>query len=177
MELELFILQLQSKAKFRHKTHSLDFDEISANSPPWPPVNSPGLNYGEDDKETGSAEWVDKVMVNKQDVNKPENLLGCWEAAGNGNLSEVFYQKYLQESSKIYSEQSYNMFMGGNQFNMAGSDDMDELDAATSDSSEPDLLWQFNHSKLTSMTNAIGSKTKRSVPKAAKSPEMRYCKK
>ncbi|MCI13117.1 kinesin-4-like protein [Trifolium medium] len=117
----------------RQKTQSIDFDEISANSPPWPPVNSLGQNDGEDDKETGSGEWVDK---------------------------------------------SYNnMFMGGNQFSsiMMGSDDnMDEIDAATSDySSEPDLLWQFNHSKLTSLTNGIGSKTiMRSVSKATKSPEL-----
>ncbi|XLR67880.1 hypothetical protein HN51_014928 [Arachis hypogaea] len=167
---------LQSKSRFRHKTQSLDFDEMSSTSPPWPPVSSPGQNYAEDDKETGSGEWVDKVMVNKQDVNKTDNLLGCWESPGaNGNLSDVFYQKYLQDSSKMYSEQSYNMFMGGNQFSMmAGSDEMDELDAATSDSSEPDLLWQFNHSKLSTMTmtNAVGSKTKRSIPKSAKSPEM-----
>ncbi|MED6135380.1 hypothetical protein PIB30_045885 [Stylosanthes scabra] len=166
----------QSKSRFRHKTQSLDFDEMSSTSPPWPPVSSPGQHYAEDDKETGSGEWVDKVMVNKQDINKTDNLLGCWESPGaNGNLSDVFYQKYLQDSSKMYSEQSYNMFMGGNQFNMmAGSDEMDELDAATSDSSEPDLLWQFNHSKLTTMTmtNAVGSKTKRSIPKSSKSPEM-----
>ncbi|KAK7396924.1 hypothetical protein VNO78_18087 [Psophocarpus tetragonolobus] len=167
-------IELQSNnTTLRHKTQSFDFDEISANSPPWPPVNnSPGQNYGEDDKESGSGEWVDKVMVNKQDGNKTENLLGCWQAS-NGNLSEAFYQKYLKDSPKIYSEQSYNMFIGGNQFNIAGSDDMDELDAATSDSSEPDLLWQFNHSKLSSVTNGIGSKIMRSVSKTAKnSPEL-----
>ncbi|TKY61748.1 Kinesin-4 protein [Spatholobus suberectus] len=163
-------IELQSNTTVRHKTQSFDFDEISANSPPWPPVNnSLGQNYGEDEKETVSGEWVDKVMVNKQDVNKTENLLGCWQAS-NGNLSEAFYQKYLKDSSKMYSEQSYNMFIGGNQFNIAGSDGTDELDAATSDSSEPDLLWQFNHSKLSSMTNGIGSK--KSISKAAKSPEL-----
>ncbi|KAF7804886.1 kinesin-like protein KIN-14I [Senna tora] len=112
----------------RRKTQSLDFDEISTNSPPWPPVNGAGQNYGEDDKEMGSGEWVDK--------------------------------------------DSSNMFMGGNQFNIAGSDDMDDLDAVTSDSSEPDLLWQFNHSKLTSLPNGIGSKTKRSLSKIPKSPEL-----
>ncbi|QCD98258.1 kinesin family member C2/C3 [Vigna unguiculata] len=166
-------IEVQSNTTVRHKTQSFDFDEISANSPPWPPVNnSLGQNYGEDDKESGSGEWVDKVMVNnKQDVNKTENLLGCWQTS-NGNLSEAFYQKYLKDSPKMYSEQSYNMFIGGNQFNIAGSDDTDELDAATSDSSEPDLLWQFNHSKLSSMTSGIGSKTTRSISKSAKSPEL-----
>ncbi|XP_020231761.1 kinesin-like protein KIN-14I [Cajanus cajan] len=153
-------IELESNTTVRKKTQSFDFDEISANSPPWPPVNnnnSLGQNYAEDDKETGSGEWVDKVMVNKT-----ENLLECWQAS-NGNLSEAFYQKY----PKMHSEQSYNMFIGGNHFNIAGSDDTDDLDAATSDSSEPDLLWQFNHSKLSS----IGPKTMRSISKTAKSPE------
>ncbi|XP_020238906.1 kinesin-like protein KIN-14I isoform X2 [Cajanus cajan] len=162
-------LELHSNSALRQKTQSYDFDEMSTNSPPWPPVNSPGQNYREDDKETGSGEWVDKVMVNKLDANKTENILGCWEA-DTGNLSEAFYQKYLQDSSKIYSERSYNMFMGGNQFNIAGSDGMDDLDDATTDSSEPDLLWQFNHSKLTtSIANGNGSKARKPVSKPTNS--------
>lgn len=167
-------IELQSKTVLRRKTQSFDFDEISANSPPWPPVNSLGQDNGEDEKETGSGEWVDKVMVNKLEANKTENLLGCWQES-NGNLSESFYQTYLQDSSKMYSEQSYNMFMGGNQFNsinMGSDDNTDEVDAITSDSSEPDLLWQFNHSKLSSLTNGIGTKAMRSVSKATKSPEL-----
>ena len=135
-------------------------------------MSSPGLNYGEDDKETGSGEWVDKVMVNKQDVSKTDSPLGLW-GADNGHLSDVFYQRYNQDSSKIYTDQSYNMFMGGNQFNTAGSDGMDDLDAATSDSSEHDLLWQFNHSKLPGVANGIGSKTKTSIPRLTKGPELR----
>lgn len=167
------ILQLHSSTTLRQKTQSYDFDEMSTNSPPWPPVNNPRQLYGDDDRETGSGEWVDKVMVNKQDANKTENILGCWEA-DSGNLSDVFYQKYLQGSSKMFSERSYNMFMGGNnQFNVAGSDDMDDLDDTTTDSSEPDLLWQFNHSKLASIANGNGSKARRPVSKPTNSPILR----
>lgn len=168
-------MQLQSKTILRQKTKSVDFDEISVNSPPWPPVNSLGQNDGEDEKETCSGDWVDKVMVNKLEASKTENLLGCWQES-NGNLSEAFYQTYLQDSSKMYSDQSYSMFMGGSQFNssMASDDNMDEIDAATSDSSEPDLLWQFNHSKLTGLTNGIGSKAIiKPVSKPTKSPQLR----
>jgi kinesin family member C2/C3 len=166
------VLQLQSNTISRQRTQSFDFDETLTNSPPWPPVNSLVQNCVEDDKETGTGEWVDKVMVNKLDVNKTGNMLGCWEA-DNGNLSEEFYQKYLQDSSKVYSERSYNMFMRGNQFNIAGSDDTDDVDAATSDSSEHDLLWQFNHSKVTSVANGHESKGRRFVSKSAKSTELR----
>jgi kinesin family protein C2/C3 len=62
------------------------------------------------------------------------------------------------------------MFMSGNQFNIAGSDDTDDVDAATSDSSEHDLLWQFNHSKVTSIANGNESKDRKFVSKSAKSP-------
>ncbi|KAH1136262.1 hypothetical protein AAZX31_10G016100 [Glycine max] len=164
-------IELHSNTPLRQKTQSYDFDEMSTNSPPWPPLNNLGLNYGDDDRETGSGEWVDKVMVNKLDAtNKTENILGCWEA-DSGNLSEVFYQKYLQDPSKMDPERSHNMFMGGNnQFNVAGSDDMDDLDDTTTDSSEPDLLWQFNHSKLASIANGNGSKARRPVSKPTNSP-------
>jgi kinesin family protein C2/C3 len=165
-------MQLHSNAALRRKTQSFDLDELLANSPPWPPVNSNGQNYGEDEKEMGSSEWVDKVMVNKHDVSRVENPLGSW-TADNGDLADAFYQKYLPDSSKIYPDQSYNMFMGSNQFNIASTDEMDDLDAATSDSSEPDLLWQFNHTKLTGMTNGLGAKTRKANPKQAKSPELR----
>lgn len=113
--------------------------------------------------------------MNKQEAasRAAGNPLGCW-GADNGNVSDVFYQRYLQDSSKVYPEQSYNnMFMGSNGFNVASTDDMDDLDAATSDSSEPDLLWQFNQTKLTSMSNGIASKTKKPNAKLVKSPELR----
>ncbi|XP_038906001.1 kinesin-like protein KIN-14I isoform X2 [Benincasa hispida] len=165
-------IELHNNSAMRQKRQSFDMDELLANSPPWPPVSTPCLNYREDDKDTASGEWVDKVMVNKQDINQIENPLGCWEAE-NGHLNDVFYQKYLQNSSKLYTEQGYSMLTGANRFNMVAIDDIDDLDAGTSDSSEPDLLWQFNQSKLTSLGSGIGSKTKKlNNGKPVKSPEL-----
>lgn len=151
----------------RQKRQSFDLDELLANSPPWPPVISPNKTYGEDEKEMGSGEWVDKVMVNKQDA--MNNPLGCWDASdnGNSNSADAFYQTYL-------SDTSYNMFTSNNRFNMTNTDDIDDLDAGTSDSSEPDLLWQFNQSKLSGISNGIDSKTRRPNSKAAKNPDLRY---
>ncbi|XVF22154.1 hypothetical protein REPUB_Repub12eG0149200 [Reevesia pubescens] len=165
-------IEVCTNSTLRQKRQSFDLDELLANSPPWPPVSSPTQNFKDDEKELGSGEWVDKVMVNKQDaINRLGNPLRCWEAE-NGNLSEVFYQKYLQDSSKICPEQSYNMFMGANRFNMAGTDDIDDIDAATSDSSERDLLWQFNQSKLSGITTGIESKTKKPTSKSTRNPEL-----
>ncbi|KAA3458891.1 kinesin-4 isoform X2 [Gossypium australe] len=164
-------IEVCTNSALRQKRQSVDLDELLANSPPWPPVVSPAQNFRDDEKELGSGEWVDKVMVNKQDtINRVGSPLGCWEAE-NGNLSDVFYQKYLHDSSKIYPEKSYNMFLGANGFNMASADDIDDIDVATSDSSE-DLLWQFNSTKLSSITNGIESKTKRPTPKSARNPDM-----
>ncbi|XP_039030935.1 kinesin-like protein KIN-14I [Hibiscus syriacus] len=161
-------IEVFSNSTLRQKRQSFDLDELLANSSPWPPVASPAQNFRDDEKELGSSEWVDKIMVNKQDaINRVANPLGCWEAE-NGNLSDIFYQKYPHDSSKVYTEQSYNMFTGANGFNMAGSDDIDDIDAATSDSSEPDLLWQFNQTKLSNITNGINKPTSRS----ARNPEM-----
>ncbi|KAF5462449.1 hypothetical protein F2P56_018455 [Juglans regia] len=164
-------IEVLRKSASRQKTQSFDLDELLVNSPPWLPVGSNGRNYGEDDREMGSGEWVDKVMVNKHDVGKVENPFGSW-AEDNGDLTDVFYQKYLPDSSQSYPHQSNNMFMGGNQFNVTSNDEMDEHDATTSDSSDPDLLWQFNHTKLTSMTHGIGAKPKKSNPKPENSPEL-----
>lgn len=111
-------------------------------------------------------------MVNKQDAaRRVENPLGCWEA--DGNMGDVFYNKYLSDSSKTYAEQSYNIFPSKDQFDTATADDLDELDAATSDSSEPDLLWQYNHSKLSTIASGIGSKIQKPNPNPGKSPELR----
>ncbi|CAN1860093.1 Kinesin-like protein KIN-14F [Linum perenne] len=163
---------VRSNAMSRQKSQSFDLDELLTSSPPWPPVTSPSQNYGEDEREVGSVGWVDKVMVNKQEAaNRLESSLGTWEA-DNGLFPEAFYQKYLSDSnSKTQSQQPYNMFMGN-----AGTDELDDLDAATtSDSSEPDLLWQFNQSKLTTIGSVMESKNKRTpTSRSSKAPDSRH---
>ncbi|KAL5565384.1 hypothetical protein UlMin_028548, partial [Ulmus minor] len=73
-------IEHRNNAASRQKRQIFDLDELLANSPPWPPVNSPGQNYVEEDKDVSLGEWVDKVMVNKQEVNLVENPLACWGA-------------------------------------------------------------------------------------------------
>lgn len=91
-------------------------------------------------------------MVNKQDA--------FWEA-NNGHLPDSFYQKYLSDSS-------YSIFTSNNPFNINNGEDLDETDAVTSDSSESDLLWQFNNAKLASIV------TNKPDLKLAKIPGVRY---
>ncbi|KAD5316898.1 hypothetical protein E3N88_16844 [Mikania micrantha] len=146
----------------RQKTQSFDLEELLAHSPPWPPVSSPSETYLEDDRDTSSGDWVDKVMVNKQDAAR------CLEAENSQNttISDASYQKYVLDSS---SEQSYTSFKSRGGFELLTTDGADELDAATSDSSEPDLLCQFNNSKLP--TNSSFNSNSNGRP--TKSPDLR----
>lgn len=129
----------------------MDLDDLLGNSPSWPPLsNQRQTNNGDDDRESGSGEWVDKLMVNKQDFIGVENPFVSWNPS-NGNIT----------------------YPANNQFDARTADDLDELDAGTSDSSEPDLLWQFNHSKLGSFSNGVGQNVKKPLAKQTKSPELR----
>uniref|UniRef100_A0A1J3IN09 Kinesin-4 n=1 Tax=Noccaea caerulescens TaxID=107243 RepID=A0A1J3IN09_NOCCA len=146
------------------KTESCEVEEITVNSPPWPPVASPGQTYRDEDR----SEWVDKVMVNhrQDEMRRVESLWGGGTTDnGISILPEDFYRRDLSsDTSRLFSEHSYNIFMGNN--NKA-----DDLDAATSDSSEPDLLWQFNQSsKISTTTSHIESKPKKPASKSIKSP-------
>nr|GLL42559.1 kinesin-like protein KIN-14I [Ipomoea trifida] len=170
---EVDCIEVNKKPALREKRQSFDLDELLGNSPPWPPVSSPGENYREDNKLVSSGEWVDKVMVNKQEpMQRMESPFGCWESE-MGNMSDIFYQKYLTDSFKLLPKKSCNLFPDSNHFDITAADDLDELDAATSDSSEPDLLWQFNHSKLGSFGNGMVSNVPKPNMKPMKSPEPR----
>lgn len=111
-------------------------------------------------------------MVNKQDPVKVVDtpIMDCWEE----NRTDDFYQKYLSNSSNLYSDKAYQFLQANSLLETAARDDMDELDAATSDSSEPDLLSQLNHSRLNSSTNGTGSKIQKQNSKQAKNAESRY---
>lgn len=97
----------------------------------------------------------------------------------------MIYQIHSPDPSKINSEQPFSKLSGNrkenqdndvhrNRYETASTDDSDELEAATSDSSETDLLGQLNLRRVSSIPNGLGSKTKRPILKQVKSPETRY---
>lgn len=136
----------------------MDLDDLLGNSPSWPPFNNQNQNSGDDDREPGSGEWVDKLMVNRQDPVGVENPITCWNPT----------------NANVYPENNpCTILPASNQIDLSPTDYLDELDAGTSDSSEPDLLWQFNHSKLGSFSNGIGQNVKKPHAKQTKSPELR----
>ncbi|KAG9155843.1 hypothetical protein Leryth_004090 [Lithospermum erythrorhizon] len=160
-------LEVQGSTLERQNKQRFALDDILGNSH-WPHITSPSQ---EDDKEIDSGEWVDKVVVNKEDSYQgvAGDFRGCWRTE-NANMSDILYQKYLSDPSTIYPEKSYNLSPASSQFDVA--EEMDGFDAATSDSSESDMLWQFNHPKLDSFQNGTQSKiTRKPYPKPTKTPE------
>ncbi|XP_027158613.1 kinesin-like protein KIN-14F [Coffea eugenioides] len=142
-------LEIMNNCASKPKRKSLDLQDLLMNSPPWLPVGSPGLK--DDEKE---RDWVDKVMVIKQEGGRRDNTLGSWEEESR-QLPDMFYHKQNSRNQMV-------------------TDDSDELEATTSDSSEQDFLWQPNVHKVTNVSNSTGSKLKKPSPKQVKSsPEIR----
>ncbi|XP_057548227.1 kinesin-like protein KIN-14I [Amaranthus tricolor] len=165
-------IEILNKSKPRQKRQSFDLDKMLKNTPSWPHVNSVGLNHICDEKDLDSGEWIDKIMVNKQDsVPKTGDNLS-WETSENGHMTDAFHPKNFPDGSQLYSNQSYNMFSESNRFEVTDVVDLDELDAATSDSSEPDLLWRFDNSKLPTLSNGSMLKSKKLDGKRIRIPEL-----
>ena len=138
----------------------------------------------EDETETGSGDWVDKVMLNKQDnANRDRSSIGSWEEDSR-QLPEMFFQTCLPNPAKIYPEQPFNRFSTTQKDSRdydaqrnrveSATDDSDEMEATTSDCSEQDLLWQqLNLPRVSNIPNGLGSRNKRTNSKTVKSPEKR----
>ncbi|KAJ0014288.1 hypothetical protein Pint_19739 [Pistacia integerrima] len=167
-------IQAQNQyAKLRRK--SLD-PQLLTSSQLWPLVGIPVLNGKDDEKEFASGDWVDKVMVNKHDLLvSGDNLLGQCEV-DNRQLPESFYQSFSRDPKKIYPEQPVNRltankkdtedYVQRGRYEIATTDESDP-EAAASDCSEPDLLWQCNIPRVVSTTpKGLGTKTKKTPTKS-----------
>ncbi|XP_020589107.1 kinesin-like protein KIN-14F isoform X2 [Phalaenopsis equestris] len=161
------------------KKPSFDLQDLLMGEDSLPWSNSSPLKAcrnGEDDKDASSGDWVDKVMVNKN-----ENSLSHGDGGNFATPPDFFYQRYVSDSSS-YQDQPYSR--SGHQrkdstefeiqrhrFDSVTTDDSDDLDVATSDSSEADALWQFNLPKSACNSNSGGSKVKK--PPTKPSPDFR----
>ncbi|KAL5853916.1 hypothetical protein ACOSQ3_009034 [Xanthoceras sorbifolium] len=168
-------IQVRKQSASKPRRKSLDPRDLLASSPSWRSVGIPGLNRKEDERELGSGDWDDKVMLNKDDILcRDDNLLTHWEA-DNRQLSDKFYPRDL---TKIYPEQTMNTLIPNkrdnqdydvlqrSRYEIASTDDSDH-EAATSDCSEPDSLSQCSIQRASSIPNGLGSKTKKTQSKAA----------
>nr|CAN80481.1 hypothetical protein VITISV_036329 [Vitis vinifera] len=130
-----------------------------------------------DVKELKEQARSNSMMRQKNQSFDLEELLGNsppWPPISSAVQNYVEDDKDIgSDSSKLFPDQSYNIFMANNRYDIANNDDLHE-DAATGASSDVDLLWQFNNAKITSMTNGIVSKIKKPNTKPANSPKLSH---
>ncbi|KAL3636954.1 hypothetical protein CASFOL_019253 [Castilleja foliolosa] len=146
----------RSNSTSTSRRHSLDPQDLIANSPPWSNEEEKGVNEN----------WDDKLMVSK---------------ANGGEPREIFYQKGMTHPERSPNKGSGtgsrrhsldNGLARTTQYHEAvATDYSDDLEIATSDSSEADYQSQINMRKCNSMPNVAGPKGKKPSPKLTKGPE------
>ncbi|XP_058738499.1 kinesin-like protein KIN-14G isoform X2 [Vicia villosa] len=157
----------QKKSASKLKRRSLDPHDMYRNSLPWPHVNHQAANGKEDDKESVSGEWVDKIRMNRTDsLTSDDSLVEQWEA-DNKEFSPISPSSF-SENSKLCLEPAFDIAT-------MTTEESDELEIATSDSSESDMNWLIQAPKPTAISNGLGSiKAKKSInPRPSKIPEIR----
>ncbi|KAF1869684.1 hypothetical protein Lal_00017259 [Lupinus albus] len=164
-------LEGQKNDPSKLKRRSLDIHDMYRNSPQWPHRMNPVTNVREDDKESsGSSEWIDKIMMKRNDsLTSDDSLVGQWDAETK-QFSPLLSPTSLSETSKMCLEPSLHGY------DMNITDESDEIDIATSDSSESELNWLSSHiPKPTTISNGLPSKPKKSStqPKPSRIPEPR----
>ncbi|XP_008807759.2 LOW QUALITY PROTEIN: kinesin-like protein KIN-14F [Phoenix dactylifera] len=176
-------IEMWSKPSLKQKKPSFDLQELlMANDSPWPDSNPRTIFQMGEDKESVPGDWVDKVMVNKHEaVIRDDDSLRDWEG-DRAPLPDFFYQRYISDVG-AYPEQylrnatrrkdSHDFDMQRSRFYSVGTDDSDDLDIATSDSSEADTLWQFNLQNVNTAVNEGGSRIKKPQQKPTNSPDIR----
>ncbi|XP_068661803.1 kinesin-like protein KIN-14I [Aristolochia californica] len=168
---------IENPPTFRQSKSTTDLQlcELTANNTPtWPEYSLRVECQKGEEKDSGTGEWVDKVMVNRLEVRGHDNLSRSWQVQGASLPEQHLYQGYIPET-RIPPELQYGR-REGHEDETGITDDSDELEVATSDSSEAtDALWQFNVAKLTNIPPGTGSKIKKPQPKpATSSPDNRH---
>ncbi|KAJ3683648.1 hypothetical protein LUZ60_013875 [Juncus effusus] len=172
----------------RQKKPSFDLHDLLRTNSVWPTVSNPMMNFNEqinnEDKEITNGEWIDKVVVNS--VNN--RAAGAnWE--DDKSTPDFFYQRYNSKDGNNdiskYRRKDMEFYVNNSSSNtnVNNTDESDDLDVATSDSSEADLLWQFNvpsfnannniNNIISNNSNEGVSKIKKPQVKTRESSDMR----
>ena len=176
-------LLVQNDSSSTSRRESLEIQEMLANPSLWPPLSSPASSAKEDDRDSASGDWIDKVIVNKHDNLRKDQNSSASREVGNGQLPEKLNQSYIRGPTKIHPEQNLNKLTTNKKGNQdydqqrirseVGSNDDSDHEAATSDCSETDSVWQSNIPKITNVPNGLASKSKKQQLRTAKSTEFR----
>ncbi|XP_031497647.1 kinesin-like protein KIN-14F [Nymphaea colorata] len=177
-------ISFPSNASGKQRKPGFDQQEfpVGATLPLWPDNYLKAGAQKAEEKEAGCVNWVDKVMVNKQEPG--DDALRCWDNDDNSHVAEMLYQRYVADLRKIHPEHYDQLLMSQKEthettllrrLDSMTMDDSDDIEIGTSDSSEPDLLWQFNLPGSIGGTTQSGgqrmNKTQSKLP--SKSPDIR----
>lgn len=159
---------IQNDSSSTSRRDSLELQDMLTNPSLWPPLASPASTAKEEDGDSTSDNWVDKVMVNKHENTRKDQ--------------QHPPTSYLRGPTKIHPEQNLNKLTTtnnkGNQEQLqrirselvGSTDDSD----ATSDCSETDSVLQSSIPKITSVPNGLVSKSKKQQQlRPSKSTEFR----
>ncbi|KOM39258.1 hypothetical protein LR48_Vigan03g264000 [Vigna angularis] len=147
------------------KRQSLDPHDMDANSPQWTSVTS---ERKEDDKESISGDWGDKISMNRNDsITSDDSVVGAWEVESKQSSPRLSLN-FLSEPSKIDNSSNKkdnqdNEDLRRPSFDMTTTDESDEHEIATvtSDSSESDLHWPPQIPKPITISSGLGIKAKK----------------
>ncbi|CAL9206860.1 unnamed protein product [Musa hybrid cultivar] len=145
-----------------------------ATSPAHPNQMQTMEDFGNIEVLSCSAMMQERVEIDLQDLLRasdssppwPEDSLRGWEG-DNLHMPDSFYQGYVPDVMRVYGDHHRSWA------NSIATDDSDDLDLATSDSSEQDMLSQYNLPKSNSNAVIGGSKIKRPQSGPVKSSETR----
>jgi kinesin family member C2/C3 len=159
----------------RQKKPSFDLQALlaSSDSPSWPDSNL-RINFQMgDERETIGSDWIDKVVVNNS------TSIGDWEG-DNAALPDFFYQRYHSgvrdkqyQRSNTSQKDDHEFEQQRPRFYSINTDDSDDIDMATSDSSESDALWHLNVQSISNSISDSGSKIKKPQAKIRESADSR----
>uniref|UniRef100_A0A804L8K5 Kinesin-like protein n=1 Tax=Musa acuminata subsp. malaccensis TaxID=214687 RepID=A0A804L8K5_MUSAM len=144
-----------------------------ATSPAHPNQMQTMEDFGNIEVLSCSAMMQERVEIDLQDLLRasdsspwPEDSLRGWEG-DNLHMPDSFYQGYVPDVMRVYGDHHRSWA------NSMATDDSDDLDFATSDSSEQDMLSQYNLPKSNSNAVNGGSKIKRPQSGPVKSSQTR----
>ncbi|TVU47351.1 hypothetical protein EJB05_06949, partial [Eragrostis curvula] len=155
-------IEVRANPTSRQKKPSFDLQDLLASndSPSWPDSNLRVNFQMGDERETVGGDWIDKVVVNNTSV-------GDWEG-DSAALPDFFYQRYHSGmTDKQYrrnntrQKDDHEFEQQRPRFYSINTDDSDDIDMATSDSSESDALWQLSVQSINNSISESGSKIKK----------------
>ncbi|EER94990.2 hypothetical protein BDA96_01G424900 [Sorghum bicolor] len=156
-------IEARANPTLRQKKPSFDLqDLLTANdSPSWPDSNLRVNFQMGDEREAIGGDWIDKVVVNNN------NSVGDWEG-DTAALPDFFYQRYHSgmrekqyQRNNTRQKDDHEYEQQRPRFYSTNTDDSDDIDMATSDSSESDALWQLNVQSMNNSISDSGSKVKK----------------